>query len=134
MTPNRLAQMKTWRQNNAKTLVGYRRLYYLSHKEETHKRTSKWRAQNPEYVTWLSMLWRCKNPQGPDFEKYGSRGITVRYKNFYEFLADVGCRPSGAYSIDRIDNNGHYEAGNCRWATRAQQRGNRRDSAKVSNV
>lgn len=128
--PFNAVQVRDWRRLNAKTVAAYKKVYYAAHKEETHRRTSEWRKRNPEYITWLSMLWRCKNPKGRDYKTYGSRGIEVKYQNFYEFLSDVGDRPSKGYSVDRINNNGHYEVGNCRWATATQQRANRRDSIR----
>jgi hypothetical protein len=73
------------------------------------------------------MRHRCRNPNGKDFKYYGGRGIRVceRWSDFTNFLADMGERPPGQ-SLDRIDNDGNYEPGNVRWATRKQQRANRR--------
>lgn len=67
------------------------------------------------------------------YEHYGGRGITVceRWRESYPaFLADVGRKPSPQHSLDRIDNDGHYEPGNVRWATAKQQANNRRKAAK----
>lgn len=84
----------------------------------------------PEYTAWTSMKNRCTNPKCQRYEIYGARGIKVcaRWTESYEaFLADVGRRPGPEYSLDRYpDNDGDYEPGNVRWATRQQQRANQR--------
>lgn len=74
------------------------------------------------YCSWRSMINRCTNELGSRYDIYGGRGITVceRWFDFFAFLEDMGERPQGT-SIDRIDNDGNYEPGNCRWATQKQQ-------------
>jgi hypothetical protein len=83
----------------------------------------------PEYRTWAGAIQRCTNPKTRGFHRYGGRGISVcdRWRaSFADFFADMGERPSRHHSLDRIDTNGHYEPGNCRWATpRTQQRNKR---------
>lgn len=83
----------------------------------------------PTHNTWHLMLQRCNNPNATDYESYGGRGITVcgEWHSYERFLADVGQRPAGM-TLDRIDNNGHYEPGNCRWANWVQQNRNSRNT------
>jgi hypothetical protein len=71
-------------------------------------------------------LWRCHCDCGRERE-VRSAGMCDRWRDSYSaFLADVGRRPSDAHSIDRIDNDGHYEPGNVRWVTGSEQQQNRR--------
>lgn len=73
-----------------------------------------------------SMRQRCTNPNVPQYKYYGGRGIECRFKSAEELFTALGPRPSPAHSIDRIDNDGHYEAGNVRWATQTEQMQNSR--------
>ncbi len=83
---------------------------------------------SPTYVSWQAMLSRCFNPNTNRYKHYGARGISVcqRWReSFPAFLSDMGERPAGR-SLDRIDTDGNYEPGNCRWATKIEQRANQR--------
>lgn len=86
-----------------------------------HKRKG---AMTPEYRTWLAMKRRCYDKKFKDYPNWGGRGIRVCdlwNTSFKAFLADMGKRPSGAYSIDRINSDDDYRPDNCRWATLHEQ-------------
>lgn len=100
-------------------------------KQKTHGKT-----HTPEFRILMNMIYRCENSNAGNFDLYGKRGISVcaRWKNsFGAFLEDMGPRPSPQHSIDRIDNNGNYEPGNCRWVTAREQSINRRDSRMLTH-
>lgn len=88
------------------------------------------------YQSWDNAKQRCYSLNHENFHRYGGRGIRMcaRWRNsFLAFLADMGERPPNR-SIDRIDNNGDYEPGNCRWGTAMEQANNRSSNRMVAVV
>lgn len=104
------------------------------------RRTPTGRVLSPEYRAYTAMKNRCLNPRQARFKDYGARGITIcdRWLNgesgltgFECFLADVGQKPSLGHTLERSDNDDGYRPGNVRWATRAEQNRNKRDTRMV---
>jgi len=93
---------------------------------------SKRKGWTQEYRSWTKIFQRCYNPKCKNFHDYGGRGITVceRWLQFENFIADMGNKPTPKHSLDRINNDGNYEPGNCRWATHTEQMRNRRPFKK----
>jgi hypothetical protein len=98
-------------------------------------------AKKATRAIWYAMRRRCTNPDASDFSRYGGRGIRVCERwlgpnGFDNFIADMGIRPLGTgkdkMTIDRIDGDGNYEPGNCRWATYKTQNNDPKRLAKVS--
>lgn len=87
------------------------------------------------YQIWCGMIARCRKPSHGRYKYYGGRGIKVcdRWLKFENFLADMGERP-GDLTLDRINNDGNYEPGNCRWAHHIDQIANRRFTKRRQNV
>jgi hypothetical protein len=84
-----------------------------------------------EYGAWCNIRERCGDPMNKDYHNYGGRGIKVcrRWLHSFEaFLADMGPKPTSRHQIDRINNNGNYKPGNCRWSTPIENAGNKRNT------
>lgn len=120
----------------------YRHQYYLEHKEVIQLQSKNWQQQNIDKSNlskseWLkrnkeqriltNIRYRCNNPKQTYYENYGGRGIKCLIKSPDEIVSAIGKWPGKGYSIDRINNDGHYEIGNIRWATPKQQANNRRN-------
>lgn len=103
----------------------------LAERSRTHGHTTGGKSTKI-YRVWATMIQRCTTPTDQKYYAYGARGIRVceRWMTFENFLADMGERPEGR-SLDRIDNDGNYEPGNCRWATNIEQAGNTRQNRYV---
>lgn len=83
--------------------------------------------KSPEYRSWHAMRNRCDNFAHNAYERYGGRGISYdpAWKNFKNFIKDMGLKPDPKMELDRIDNDKNYSKDNCRWATRKEQTRNR---------
>jgi len=109
-----------------------------------HRKTVHGHARNgnrtPEYTSWYQMIQRCTNPNNNHYRNYGGRGISVHHTwvgqgGFERFIKYMGIKPTPKHTLDRYpDNDGNYEPGNVRWATRQeQQRNNRRNVMLTHN-
>lgn len=87
-------------------------------------------SNTPEYRAYIDAKCRCTNQNNQRYPWYGARGVEFKFESFEDFIREIGVRPSDTHSLDRIDNAGHYESGNIRWATKYEQIHNRRDYDK----
>lgn len=89
---------------------------------------------------WIAIKQRCFNARSPAYKYYGARGITLfdgwinNFKSFYNYISQLHGFDDPELSIDRIDNDGNYEPGNIRWATRSVQNSNRRSKADMEKA
>lgn len=116
---------------NTRSCGCYRREFH-SQNNRTHGAASG-PVKTPEYTAWRRAKMRCHTPTNPDYCNYGARGIEMCPEwrdNFPAFLAHVGSRPSGG-TIERIDVNKGYEPGNVRWASKADQALNKRNTRYI---
>lgn len=111
--------------NGQSTNCGCVRREKLREKALTHGYTCG-RKERSEYLAYRHARARCINPDDPFFGFYGGRGIEFRFMSFEQFINHIGPKPRPELTLDRIQNNGHYEIGNVRWATRVEQSRNTR--------
>lgn len=103
-------------------------------KELTSKRSkTHGKSKTKQYKAYIGMKQRCSNPNYKQYKDYGGRGISVckRWEESYEnFLQDMGDRPKGK-ELDRINNDGNYEPGNCRWVTSLENKKTSSNTRKI---
>lgn len=93
---------------------------------------------NPRYTTWSRMKSRCLNPNFASYPSHGGRGIRVcqewidSFETFNNYVKTLPGYDNPELSLDRLDNNGHYEPGNVRWATKSEQQRNKRNNQLIT--
>lgn len=110
------------------TVKGQPRRFIQGHGARLNLKSTLTHGMNgsPEDKAYRAAKQRCMNRRNPDWVNYGGRGIQFNFLCFEQFVAELGPRPSPYHSLDRKNNNGHYEPGNVRWATPSEQQANRR--------
>lgn len=93
-------------------------------------------SRTSEYNSWAHLISRCENKNNARYADYGGRGIKAcsRWRESFEnFLADMGEKPSPKrdYTIERENNDGNYEPGNCIWVLRDAQARNTRKNVRI---
>ena len=122
---------RQWIKKNGERYKAKQREYRESNPEKISEVYAEWAKKHPVHSIWRGMKHRCYSPKNVHYASYGGRGITVcdrwlgnnGYKNFE---ADMGPRLSAKHTIERKNNDGNYEPGNCVWASRKKQQRNRR--------
>lgn len=96
--------------------------------------TTHGKSGAPEFIVWSGMRQRCNDSGCEAYSNYGGRGIRVdkAWDDFAMFLANMGARPSPSHTLERINNDGNYEPGNCKWETRQGQSRNTRRTAQLT--
>lgn len=99
-----------------------------------HRRHGEYagRSPSPELGTFKDAKRRCQKSYRREYPHYGGRGIEFRFESFKQFLDEIGRRPSPKHTLERKDNNGHYEPGNVKWATWNEQAHNKRNNLQIT--
>lgn len=120
---------KKYLDKGASKSCGCMRASLVSTARFRHGHSGQGNGSSRTYNSWRGMWARCTNPQHPAYLNYGGRGISVcsQWGSFQNFLDDMGERPED-YEMDREDNDGNYQPGNCRWAPRHTNLQNTRKS------
>lgn len=103
----------------------------MSHEHLVKHGHAKHYKRTPEYNAYIAAKQRCTNPNTKHYADYGGRGIEFRFSSFEEFFKCLGARPDN-HTLDRKDNDGHYEKGNVRWLLNKGQQRNRRNNRLVT--
>lgn len=87
-------------------------------------------SKSSVWNAWHGLRDRCLNPESKAYKYYGGKGVIICDRwlgedGFQHFYDDMGEKPTPKHSIDRINSNGNYEPGNCRWATWEEQQNNK---------
>jgi hypothetical protein len=116
--------------SGASTNCGCKRKETVSALRLKHGHSLRNDKVSPEYRAFHNAKIRCTRRKGKNWDNYGGRGIKFIFTSFEQFFAELGPRPTPAHTVDRKDNNGNYEPGNVRWATKSEQAYNRRPKKK----
>jgi hypothetical protein len=106
--------------------------------ETGHKNATHGKSTTSEYYVYKTMLARCYNPNNSEYHRYGAIGITIcdrwleKKTGFPNFYSDMGPKPDKKLSIERVNNLGNYEPGNCIWATSKQQGRNKKNNRLIT--
>ncbi len=111
--------------------------YKAEKAKETHTKhghTNKETGITATYRSWDGMIQRCTNENNKAYNNYGGRGIIVckQWLKFNQFLIDMGEKPKGRYSLERVNNDGNYEPTNCKWILLSKQHNNKRTNFLIT--
>jgi hypothetical protein len=108
---------------------GCHRNSLLIRRNKINKHIKHGMTGTPEWCAFKDARHRCMKSTNPRWKDYGGRGIKFLFKNFEHFFSELGLRTSPDHSLDRVNNDGHYEPGNVKWSTAHEQRINQRSSS-----